>query len=198
MHLGALITADTKTAADSATFCQPAHIVLKLTGVTVLALCCCQIIRWFSSPWRLAVWLWQPQERLGGKQEEPITLVQLCLLAVMEFNNNKKKSLSDDSSQTWFEKNNVRDVNVDVPAPTWPGPAAPAAAAVSWGARPGAPPSRGPLLPTEPTQRQRGSGSSAGGRGHLTPVEEKKGGESIYLLYFVKTRLLLQLLDLVL
>lgn len=162
---------DTNTAADSVTFCQPAHIVLKLTGVTVLALCCCQIIRWFSSPRRLAVWLWQPRERLGGKQEVPITLVQLCLLGVMEFNNKKeifkRRQLSNGLwCECWKE--------CCVPAPMRPGPAAPAAAAVSWGARPGAPLSRGPLPPTEPTQRQRGSGSSAGGRGHLRPVEKTR------------------------
>lgn len=41
--------------------------------------------------------------------------MQLCVLSVIEFNNNNnKKSLSDGSPPTRFEKNNVCDVNVDV------------------------------------------------------------------------------------
>lgn len=53
-----------------------------------------------------------------------------------------------------------------------PAPVVPAAAVVSGGAGPGALQSRGPLMPTDPTQRLRGWGSSAGEMGHWTPAAE--------------------------
>ena len=52
------------------------------------------------------------------------------------------------------------------------GPVAPAAAVVSGGAGPGAPQSKGPLLPTRPTPKLQGQGSSAGETGHRTPTAE--------------------------
>ncbi len=59
-----------------------------------------------------------------------------------------------------------------VPVLKLPVPVVPAAAVVSGGAGPGALQSRKPLLLTDPTQRLRGWGSSAGEMGHRTPTAE--------------------------
>lgn len=59
-----------------------------------------------------------------------------------------------------------------VPVLTLRGPVVPAAAVVSGGAGPGARQSREPLLPTRPTRKLQGSGSSTGEMGHRTPTAE--------------------------
>ena len=61
---------------------------------------------------------------------------------------------------------------LSVPVQKLPAPAVPAAAVVSEGAGPGGLQSREPLLPTDPTQRLRGWGSSAEERGHRIPTAE--------------------------
>lgn len=59
-----------------------------------------------------------------------------------------------------------------VPVLQLPVPAAPAAGVVSEGAGPGALQSRGPLLPTDPTQKLQVQESSVEGMGHWTPAAD--------------------------